>query len=75
MVRSYDGFAMNDPDMITSFNHGTSDVMTELLCRSDGCCSVCSKPMITYDNMATSMQAKMNYLAMINEQQKASDDG
>ena len=68
MVRSYDGFSMGDPDMIASFNHGTSSVLSEIVHRSGGgSCSHCSKPIMAYDNMATSMQAKMDYLELVNQ--------
>ena len=74
MVRSYDGFSMGDPDMIASFNYGTSSVMSEIMhCSGGGCCSICQKPIMPYNNMATSMQAKMDYLELVNQQAEAED--
>ena len=47
--------------------------MTELLFHTGGDCSNCGKPMMPYDNMATSMQAKMDFIDLVNEQQAAED--
>ena len=47
--------------------------MTELLFLTGGNCSNCGKKMMPYDNMATSMQAKMDFIDLVNEQQAAED--
>ena len=61
MVRSYDGFRVSDPSVISSFEDGSS--FSKMLTGQSSSCTHCAKPLI-YD-MSARIQAKQDYINML----------